>query len=148
MFTYSINRNVSKIDALVNERKRVIKELIRDGYDSLVAAIKFDSEIAEVGSDRQKFKEYMGVSLPTMEEFNAKAEGRTEAEILEAKRAFCGTAMVLYAMWGSQVVNWKHLSDEDLFGVLQHVLSDTVRIVGPTTDCTEYIDLSTCLPRC
>jgi len=148
VFTYSINRNVSKIDALVNERKRVIKELIRDGYDSLVAAIKFDSEIAEVGSDRQKFKEYMGVSLPTMEEFNAKAEGRTDAEVLEAKRAFCGTAMVLYSMWGSQIINWKHLSDEDLFGVLQHVLSDSVRIVGPTTDCTEYIDLATCQPCC
>ncbi len=147
MFTYYAQRNEAKIEKLRKIRNRGINKLIEAEKCSILqAALKYDSEIAPESTEREVFAEYLGCILPTQKEFADRADelGLTDGERQDAKMAFAHMAMQAYTMWGTQIINWQHLSTDALYAVLQKCLTDKVRPMAPTPMVSEFLDMSTC----
>jgi hypothetical protein len=121
---------------LSETRTKVVTDIMeKEGCNYMTAAIRYDGELAPPTTDRQKFA-LIGFHLPV--DFVP----QNEAEAIH----FNERAMAAYAMWGDQVVGYEHLSPMRLSAVLQALMEDPVRMIPPTKDCTQYIDLSLAKP--
>jgi len=109
---------IESIFARLSEtRTKVISDIMdKEGCDYLTAAMRYDGQLAPPTTDRQKFQ-MIGF------DFNERV-------------------MAAYAMWGDRVVGYEHLSQRRLSAFLQDLMEDPVRMIPPTKDCTQYIDVS------
>ena len=122
--------------SMAERRTAAITKTMEDencGY--MTAAIKYDRELAPLTTDREKFQ-LIGFDFPA---------DYTPATDDEAT-LFNERVMAAYAMWGDRIVAYEHFSPKDLSSVLQKIMQDKVRLVPPTKDCTQYIDLLNAKP--
>ena len=97
--------------------------------------MKYDGSMAPIMTDREKFA-LIGYDFPA--DFVPATDD--EATLFNER------VMAAYAMWGDRIVAYEHFSPKDLSSVLQKIMQDTVRLVPPTKDCTQYIDLLNAKP--
>jgi len=121
---------------LSETRTKVVTDIMeKEGCNYMTAAIRYDGELAPQTTDRKKFAligfEFPADYIPATDD---------EATLFNER------VMAAYAMWGDQVVGYEHLSPMRLSAVLQALMEDPVRMIPPTKDCTQYIDLSLAKP--
>ena len=128
---------IESLFALMTECRSgaITKIMAEENCDYLTAAIKYDGSMAPTVTDREKFK-MIGYDFP------ADYIPATDDEAT----LFNERVMAAYAMWGDKIIAYEHFSPKDLSSVLQKIMQDTVRLVPPTKDCTQYIDLANAKP--
>jgi hypothetical protein len=128
---------IESLFALMTECRSgaISKIMAEEDCDYLTAAIKYDGSMAPTVTDREKFK-MIGFDFPA--DFVPATDD--EATLFNER------VMAAYAMWGDRIVAYEHFSPRDLSSVLQKIMQDTVRLVPPTRDCTQYIDLANAKP--
>ena len=124
---------IESIFARLSEtRTKVISDIMdKEGCNYMVAAIRYDGEVAPQTTDRKKFQ-LIGFEFPA--DF---VPATDDQAILFNERV-----MAAYAMWGDRFVGYEHLSPRRLSAFLQALMEDPVRMIPPTKDCTQYIDAS------
>jgi hypothetical protein len=121
---------------LSETRTKVITDIMgKEGCDYLTAAMRYDGSMAPTTTDREKFA-LIGYDFPA--DFVPATDD--EATLFNER------VMAAYAMWGDRIVAYEHFSPKDLSSLLQNIMQDTVRLVPPTKDCTQYIDLLNAKP--
>ena len=124
---------IESIFARLSEtRTKVISDIMdKEGCNYMVAAIRYDGEVAPQTTDRKKFQligfEFPADFVPTTDD---------EATLFNER------VTAAYAMWGDRFVGYEHLSPRRLSAFLQALMEDPVRMIPPTKDCTQYIDAS------
>ena len=117
---------------LSETRSKVVNDIMeKEGCNYMTAAIRYDGELAPKTTDRQKFA-LIGFEFPA--DF---VPATDDQAILFNERV-----MAAYAMWGDRFVGYEHLSPRRLSAFLQALMEDPVRMIPPTKDCTQYIDVS------
>ena len=102
-------------------RQSAINEMVDNGYDYITAAIRYDMEQAPLGTNEEMLMS-IGVD-PSADPIE---------EIIEG-----------LSLWGIYLTETNHLTAEKLRDYLVNkVFKDTVRIIPPNRDCSEFIDLS------
>ena len=121
---------------LSETRSKVVNDIMeKEGCNYMTAAIRYDGELAPQTTDRKKFQ-LIGFEFPA--DF---VPATDDQAILFNERV-----MAAYAMWGDRFVGYEHLSPRRLSAFLQALMEDPVRMIPPTKDCTQYIDLSLAKP--
>lgn len=106
---------------LNSDRRSAIHEMVNSGYDYIDAAIRYDMELAPLGTNEEMLMS-IGVD-PSTDPLE---------EIIEGM-----------ALWGIYLTETNHLTDDELRDYLvNRVFKDTVRIIPPNRDCSEFIDLA------
>jgi hypothetical protein len=128
---------IESLFALMTECRTgaISKIMAEEDCDYLTAAIKYDGSMAPTVTDREKFK-MIGFDFPA--DFVPATDD--EATLFNER------VMAAYAMWGDRIVAYEHFSPKDLSSVLQKIMQDKVRLIPPTKDCTQYIDLLNAKP--
>lgn len=128
---------IESLFALMNDcRTAAITQIVKEEKcDQFTATVRYDTQRAPTITDREKFA-LIGFEFPA--DFVPATDD--EATLFNER------VMAAYAMWGDKVIAYEHFSPRDLSSVLQKVMQDTVRLVPPTRDCTQYIDLANAKP--
>jgi len=108
-------------DSLNAARTVSINDMVEQGFSYIDAAIRYDMESAPLGTNEEMLAS-IGVDPST----------DSLEEIIDG-----------LSLWGIYLTETNHLTDDEMRDYLvNRVFKDTVRIIPPNRDCSEFIDLS------